>query len=197
MSVCIAAEGGSVRVAWCGAAMRVRVRVYDTHPLFPCLCRLAEAGETPKEGRGRVVPMEWGGENKLISLTQPAVTPPQHDINPKPRLSLFKLYESLRAPANRGNFVGGSRRPSRFATLFRSHIPSLVGYKQEYIPREEGKTLPCSRNIFTTVFSNIFISNLSQRDINRLNYKFIPAIFILHNIRAYCVLSPLVIIKCS
>ena len=37
-----------------------------------------------------------GGENKLISLTQPAVTPPQHDINPKPRLSLFKLYESLR-----------------------------------------------------------------------------------------------------
>lgn len=79
------------------------------------------------------MPTEWGGENKLISLTQPAVTPPQHDINPKPRLSLFKLYESLRAPANRGNFVGGSIRPSRFATLFRSHIPSLVGYKQEYI----------------------------------------------------------------
>lgn len=171
-------------MAWCGAAMRV----YDTHPLFPCLCRLAEAGETPKEGRGRVVPMEWGGENKLISLTQPAVTPPQHDINPKPRLSLFKLYESLRAPANRGNFVGGSRRPSHFAALFRSHIPSLVGYKQEYIPREEGKKLYLVPAIFLQrYFSNIFISNLPQRGINGLNYKFIPAIFILYNILEHIV----------
>lgn len=48
-----------------------------------------------------------GGENKLISLTQPAVTPPQHDINPKPRLSLFKLYESLRL---RRRIGGTSRR---------------------------------------------------------------------------------------
>lgn len=75
-------------------------------------------------------------------------------------LSLGYLYLSFTrvyAAANRGNFVGGSIRPSRFVSLFRSHIPSLVGYKQEYTKRQEGKTLACPRSTFTTVFSNIFI----------------------------------------
>ena len=71
-------------------------RPVSTYPLFPYhpslpLDELPEQRRT-KEGWCR----PRGGENKLISLTQPAVTPPQHDINPKPRLSLFKLYESLR-----------------------------------------------------------------------------------------------------
>lgn len=78
-------------------------------PSFSRLPPCAEVGdpeEGPKRGGAREV---WGGENKLISLTQPAVTPPQHDINPKPRLSLFKLYESLRRRIRGGNFsLGGS-----------------------------------------------------------------------------------------
>lgn len=72
--------------------VRVRVRYTPSFSLSTALPRQ----KIPKEGRGGMVAHEWGGENKLISLTQPAVTPPQHDINPKPRLSLFKLYESLR-----------------------------------------------------------------------------------------------------
>lgn len=78
-------------------------------PSFSRLPPCAEVGDSeggPKRGGAREV---WGGENKLISLTQPAVTPPQHDINPKPRLSLFKLYESLRRRIRGGNFsLGGS-----------------------------------------------------------------------------------------
>lgn len=78
-------------------------------PSFSRLPPCAEVGDSeggPKRGGAREV---WGGENKLISLTQPAVTPPQHDINPKPRLSLFKLYESLRRRIGGGNFsLGGS-----------------------------------------------------------------------------------------
>lgn len=82
--------------------------VYTSSTLFfpsAALCR--EVGDSeggPKRGGAREV---WGGENKLISLTQPAVTPPQHDINPKPRLSLFKLYESLRRRIRGGNFSPG------------------------------------------------------------------------------------------
>lgn len=51
-------------------------------------------------------------------------------------------------PANRGrereeNFVGGSICLSLALTsLFRSYIPSLVGYKQEYTVRKEGKLRP-------------------------------------------------------
>lgn len=67
--------------------------IHTEHPLFP-VCRLAEVGDL-EGGSKRGGARDAGGENKLISLTQPAVTPPQHDINPKPRLSLFKLYESL------------------------------------------------------------------------------------------------------
>lgn len=61
---------------------------------LPPSLALDELPEQRKSKEGWCRPR--GGENKLISLTQPAVTPPQHDINPKPRLSLFKLYESLR-----------------------------------------------------------------------------------------------------
>lgn len=60
---------------------------------FPSTVALDEPWEQRRTEEGWCRPR--GGENKLISLTQPAVTPPQHDINPKPRLSLFKLYESL------------------------------------------------------------------------------------------------------
>lgn len=111
MSVCI-----SAKVAWM-VCTRERVCVcvcvcimcIRWAPSFSRLPPCAEVGDSeggPKRGGAREV---WGGENKLISLTQPAVTPPQHDINPKPRLSLFKLYESLRRRIGGGNFsLGGS-----------------------------------------------------------------------------------------
>lgn len=110
------------------------------------------------------MPARRGRENKLISLTQPAVTPPQHDINPKPRLSLFKLYESLRRriggrEGREGeNFVGGSIplvSRSLFASLFRSYIPSLVAYKQEriYTVPKEGENFSLSLRYF---YSGIF-----------------------------------------
>lgn len=132
--------------------------VYVEHPLFP-VCRLVPRWETPKKDRRGVVPARWRGENKLISLTQPAVTPPQHDINPKPRLSLFKLYESLRRRIRGGNSLWEALYPSlSFRHTLSFHIPSLVGYKQEYVPserREKFSLLPCG--IFTTrdICSNI------------------------------------------
>lgn len=84
----------------------VYTHIHTQHPLFP-VCRLVEVGD-PEGGPKRGGARDAGGENKLISLTQPAVTPPQHDINPKPRLSLFKLYESLCRRIGGENFVGGS-----------------------------------------------------------------------------------------
>lgn len=87
-----------------------------------------------------------GGENKLISLTQPAVTPPQHDINPKPRLSLFKLYESLCRRIEEGREKRTSWEALSVFLSLSPHsfdlIPSLVGYKQEYTVRKEGKLRP-------------------------------------------------------
>lgn len=116
--------------------------------------------ETLKEGRRGVVPARWGGENKLISLTQPAVTPPQHDINPKPRLSLFKLYESLRwRIGGSSSWEALSARPSCFVSFFRSRIPSLVGYKQEYSNAEEGKASAGPSNIFLQPFHPASLSN--------------------------------------
>lgn len=107
MSVRISAKDGMyvfARVCMCRCIMCIRGA-----PSFSRLPPCAEVGDSeggPKRGGAREV---WGGENKLISLTQPAVTPPQHDINPKPRLSLFKLYESLRRRIGGGNFsLGGS-----------------------------------------------------------------------------------------
>jgi hypothetical protein len=106
-----------------------------------------------------------GGENKLISLTQPAVTPPQHDINPKPRLSLFKLYESLRRRiGGTSSWEALSERPLPLHPLYplpvsplRSRIPSLVGYKQEYSKAEGGREGSFSRSL------RYFYRSLSQR----------------------------------
>lgn len=129
-------------VARCVCLCACVYTIIRTTLLFP-VCRLAEVGDPeggPKRGGAREA---RGGENKLISLTQPAVTPPQHDINPKPRLSLFKLYESSYAGESRE--LRGRLYPSLLIlllSLFRSYIPSLVGYKQEYTGREGmGKTL--------------------------------------------------------
>lgn len=147
---CVSARngpGGVVSLSVCARA-RVCSRVYYIYTMytlfFPSLPSCAEVGETPKEvQKGGVAPARRGRENKLISLTQPAVTPPQHDINPKPRLSLFKLYESLRrARGSRGTSweVLCSIPLASSLALFRSHIPSLVGYKQEYmLKRKKGK----------------------------------------------------------
>lgn len=107
---CVLARSGGICLyvcSWC--CTRIYVYVYDIHPLFP-VYRLAEVGDSeggPKRGGAR----EVGRENKLISLTQPAVTPPQHDINPKPRLSLFKLYESLRRRIGGTSWEAPSRVP--------------------------------------------------------------------------------------
>lgn len=130
MSVCIGEGGGrvvclSVRVRLCVCVCMCTI-IRTTLSLFP-VCRLSPRGGRPEGGPKRGGAREArGGENKLISLTQPAVTPPQHDINPKPRLSLFKLYESS-TPANRGNFVGGSLSVPLVLHLTLSILYSLVG----------------------------------------------------------------------
>lgn len=120
MFVCIAAKV-ILCMAWCGVTVPVRVRYTPSFSLSAALPRQ----ETPKEDQGGVVLTEWGGENKLISLTQPAVTPPQHDINPKPRLSLFKLYESLRR--GKSGELRGRLYPSLSLCLTLSISYSLVG----------------------------------------------------------------------
>lgn len=184
MSVCIARRWPSMRlcvvcvranVAVCLCTRYTRTHTRTEYPLFP-VCRLVEVGD-PEGGPKRGGARDAGGENKLISLTQPAVTPPQHDINPKPRLSLFKLYESLcRRIGREGELRGrlsihlspvrsfSPPSPSLFlflyptlalTSLFRSYIPSLVGYKREYTVRKEGKLQACARGIFTAAFPNI------------------------------------------
>lgn len=93
----------------------IYTHIYTEHPLFP-VCRLAEVGD-PEGGSKRGGARDAGGENKLISLTQPAVTPPQHDINPKPWLSLFKLYESLCRQIGEGEELCGRLCLSVFLSL--------------------------------------------------------------------------------
>lgn len=93
---------------------------------FPSTVALDEPWEQRRTKEGWCRPR--GGENKLISLTQPAVTPPQHDINPKPRLSLFKLYESL---CRRIGATSGWLLLLPLASSYLSLLP-FVGYKQTY-----------------------------------------------------------------
>lgn len=106
MSVCISDGLDGVYSQECVCVCIMCIRGAPSFSRLPPCAEVGDSEGGPKRGGAREV---WGGENKLISLTQPAVTPPQHDINPKPRLSLFKLYESLRRRIGGGNFsLGGS-----------------------------------------------------------------------------------------
>lgn len=127
MSVCIGKDGRDGVCILCVLYARVCIMCIRRAPSFSRLPPCAEVGDSeggPKRGGAREV---WGGENKLISLTQPAVTPPQHDINPKPRLSLFKLYESLRRRIRGGNSLWEALYPSLSLRHTLSISYSLVG----------------------------------------------------------------------